>query len=109
MNAFQSRLNVGIFYDDDRIECWAKVVKMGLRFEFDPANKILMTRLEGELTDELVIQTDAGMRKHLLEKGPHIHIVDAHPLASSPYPANPFAPWRGDSPRFMGGAVVASS
>jgi hypothetical protein len=76
MNAFQSRLNVGIFYDDDRIECWAKVVKMGLRFEFDPANKILMTRLEGELTDELVIQTDAGMRKHLLEKGPHIHIVD---------------------------------
>jgi hypothetical protein len=25
----------------NRIECWAKVVKMGFRFEFDPANKIL--------------------------------------------------------------------
>ena len=27
---------------------------MGFRFEFDPANKILMTRMEGELTDDLV-------------------------------------------------------
>ena len=62
--------------DHHRIECWAKVVKMGFRFEFDPANKILMTRLDGELTDELVIQTDAGMRRHLLEKSPLVHIVD---------------------------------
>ena len=39
------------------IECWAKVVNMGVRFEFDPANKILMTRLEGELTDERARET----------------------------------------------------
>jgi hypothetical protein len=49
---------------------------MGCRFEFDSANQILMTRLEGELTDELVIQTDAGMRKHLVERSPQVHIVD---------------------------------
>jgi hypothetical protein len=49
---------------------------MGVRFEFDPANKILITRLEGELTDELVLRTDAGMRKHLVEQKPHVHIVD---------------------------------
>jgi len=54
----------------------AKVVNMGVRFEFDPANKILMTRLEGELTDELARETDAGMRKHLVEKSPNVHIVD---------------------------------
>ena len=35
-----------------------------------------MTRLDGELTDDLVMQTDAGMRKHLVEKSPHVHIVD---------------------------------
>src|SRR5215470_12531937 len=49
---------------------------MSVRFEFDPANKILVTRLEGELSDDLVKQTDAGMRKHLSEKTPHVHIVD---------------------------------
>ena len=49
---------------------------MGFRFEFDPANKILMTRLDGELTDELIKETDVGMRKHLLEKNPQVHIVD---------------------------------
>ena len=54
----------------------AKVVNMGVRFEFDPANKILMTRLEGELTDELARETDAGMRRHLVEKSPNVHIVD---------------------------------
>ena len=49
---------------------------MGVRFEFDSANKILMTKLEGELTDELARETDAGMRRHLVEKSPHVHIVD---------------------------------
>src|SRR6478736_7588382 len=58
------------------IECWAKVVNMGVRFEFDSANKILMTKLEGELTDELARETDAGMRRHLAKKSPHVHIVD---------------------------------
>jgi hypothetical protein len=63
------------------IECWAKVVNMGVRFEFDPANKILMTRLEGELTDELARETDAGMRRHLVEKIPLVHIVDCSSVA----------------------------
>ena len=49
---------------------------MGVRFEFDPRSKILMTRLEGELTDDLARETDAEMRKHLVEKSPHVHIVD---------------------------------
>ena len=49
---------------------------MGVRFEFDPANKILMTRLEGELTDDLARVTDAGMRKHLVEQNAQVHIVD---------------------------------
>lgn len=49
---------------------------MGVRFEFDPVNKILVTRLEGELSDDLVVRTDAGMRKHLVEKSPQVHIVD---------------------------------
>jgi hypothetical protein len=49
---------------------------MGVRFEFDPANKILMTRLDGELTDDLARETDVGMRKHLLERSPLVHIVD---------------------------------
>ena len=49
---------------------------MSCRFEFDPANGILMTRLEGELTDDLARETDAGMREHLVEKNPQVHIVD---------------------------------
>jgi len=49
---------------------------MGCRFEFDPANKILVTRLDGELNDDLVMQTDIGIRKHLTEKSPMVHIVD---------------------------------
>jgi hypothetical protein len=53
-----------------------KVLYMGVRFEFDPANKILMTKLEGELTDDLARETDAGMRRHLVEKSAHVHIVD---------------------------------
>jgi hypothetical protein len=63
------------------IECWAKAVNLGVRFEFNPANKILMTRLEGELTDELARETDAGMRRHLLKKIPLVHIVDCSSVA----------------------------
>ena len=49
---------------------------MGFRFEFDSANKILMTWMEGELTDDVVREADVGMRKHLLEKNPLVHIVE---------------------------------
>ena len=47
---------------------------MGFRFEFDPAHKVLITRVGGELTDELIRNLDAEMRKRLLEKNPSIHI-----------------------------------
>ena len=49
---------------------------MGFRFEFDSVNKILITRMDGDLTDDLVREADAGMRKYLIETNPLIHIVD---------------------------------
>ena len=49
---------------------------MGFRFEFDPGSKILLTRMEGDLTDDLVRKADVGMRKNLQEKTPLVHIVD---------------------------------
>lgn len=49
---------------------------MGFRFEFDPVNSILLTRMEGELTDELVREADVGIRKHLSERNPLVHIVE---------------------------------
>lgn len=49
---------------------------MGFRFEFDPANKILITWIEGELTDDLIRKVDAGIRKCLIEKVPSVHIVE---------------------------------
>ena len=49
---------------------------MGFRFEFDPVNSILLTRMEGELTDDLVREADVGIRKHLSERNPLVHIVE---------------------------------
>ena len=49
---------------------------MGFRFEFDPANKILVTWIEGELTDDLIRKVDAGMRKRLVRTNPRVHIVE---------------------------------
>jgi hypothetical protein len=49
---------------------------MASRFEFDPVNNILMTRLDGDLSDDLAREADVGMRKHLREKNPLVHIVD---------------------------------
>ena len=49
---------------------------MGFRFEFDPANKILITRIDGELTDRIIKQVDTGMRKRLVQKKPTVHIVE---------------------------------
>jgi len=51
-------------------------LRMGFRFEFDPANKILITRIEGELTDDLIREVDAGMRKRLLQQVPRVHVVE---------------------------------
>lgn len=49
---------------------------MGFRFEFDSVNNILITRTDGDLTDDLVRKADVRMRKHLREKNPIIHVVD---------------------------------
>jgi len=49
---------------------------MGFQFEFDRVNKILLTRLNGELTDDLIRKVDAGMRHHLTNKSPNVHVVE---------------------------------
>jgi len=49
---------------------------VGFRFEFDSVNNILITRTDGDLTDDLVRKADVRMRKHLREKNPIIHVVD---------------------------------
>ena len=49
---------------------------MGFRFEIDPANKILITRIDGELTDQLIRKVDARMRKRLVQEKPGVHIVE---------------------------------
>ncbi len=36
---------------------------MGFRFEFDPVNKILLLRIEGRLTDELLAEHYGAVRK----------------------------------------------
>lgn len=58
------------------VECRTKAFSMGFGFEFDAVNKILVTRMDGDLTDDLVREADVGMRKHLSQKNPLIHIVD---------------------------------
>jgi|SRR5579863_8673142 len=49
---------------------------MGFRFEFDPANKILLTRIEGQFTDELLRACEVESRKHAAATGPLVHIVE---------------------------------
>jgi hypothetical protein len=36
---------------------------MGIRFEFDPVNKILLVRIEGPLTDELLAESYRAIRE----------------------------------------------
>jgi hypothetical protein len=40
---------------------------MALRFEFDPVNKILLLRIDGPLTEELLLQAQPEIRKHSTE------------------------------------------
>jgi hypothetical protein len=49
---------------------------MSFRFEFDPVNRILLTRMEGRLTDELLAQTDRETRKCASVIDPLVHIVE---------------------------------
>ncbi|MGD0510094.1 MAG: hypothetical protein ABSA27_20010 [Terriglobales bacterium] len=49
---------------------------MGYRFEFDPANKILLARFEGRLTDKSYTESNSQVRKYSIATDPHVLIVD---------------------------------
>ena len=49
---------------------------MGLRFEFDPENKILLGRFEGRLTNEGMIELYESIRKYALATGAQAGIWD---------------------------------
>src|SRR5882724_2350386 len=49
---------------------------MGYRFEFDSVNKILLLRVEGRFTDELLAQGQAVVRKYWAATAPSAGIVD---------------------------------
>jgi len=49
---------------------------MTYRFEFDPENKILLTRYEGRLTEEVAEESGAVFRKYWAATAPSMTIVD---------------------------------
>ncbi len=49
---------------------------MAFRFEFDPVNKILLCRLDGRLTDELLPVFYEASRKHSIATDASMAIVD---------------------------------
>jgi hypothetical protein len=49
---------------------------MGFRFEFDPGNRILLMRLEGRLTDELLAECYEAIRKYSTTTDARIGIWD---------------------------------
>jgi hypothetical protein len=49
---------------------------MGFRFEFDPGNKVLMVRVEGRLTDQLLAEVLLAIRKYSTETAPRAGIVN---------------------------------
>ena len=49
---------------------------MGFRFEFDLANKILLLRVEGRLTDESLAEVQQAARKYWVAFDPSAGIVD---------------------------------
>lgn len=49
---------------------------MGFWFEFDPANKILLARFEGRVTDELLTELYVAIRKHSTATDASAGIVD---------------------------------
>jgi hypothetical protein len=46
------------------------------RFEYDRVNKILLTRIAGRFTDELLKACEQETRKHVSETGACAHVVD---------------------------------
>jgi len=53
---------------------------MGYRFEFDSVNKILLLRVEGRFTDELLAQGQPVVRKYWAATAPGAGIVDLSPV-----------------------------
>ncbi len=49
---------------------------MGFRFEFDPVNKILLSRFEGRLTDESTVEFHEAAWKHAMATDASAGIVD---------------------------------
>jgi hypothetical protein len=49
---------------------------MGFRFEFDPGNKVLMVRVEGRLTDQLLAEVLLAIRKYSTATDPRAGIVN---------------------------------
>jgi hypothetical protein len=49
---------------------------MALRFEVDPANKILLLHLEGQLLDESIAESYREIRRHWTTTGARMGIVD---------------------------------
>ncbi|MGA8214664.1 MAG: hypothetical protein WB799_13800 [Candidatus Sulfotelmatobacter sp.] len=49
---------------------------MGFRFEFDPANKVLLVRVEGRLTDELLEETHGAIRTQSIATDARAGIFD---------------------------------
>jgi hypothetical protein len=49
---------------------------MGFRFEFDPGNKVLLVRVEGRLTDELLAETQRAIRTNSVATDARAGIFD---------------------------------
>jgi hypothetical protein len=57
---------------------------MGYRFEFDPVNKILLLRIEGPLTDEVLTKAYAAIRKHSIATDARAGIWDLSGVTEFP-------------------------
>ncbi len=53
---------------------------MAFRFEFDPANKILLLRFEGRLTDESLAEYYRAARKYSTATDASVGIFDSSPV-----------------------------
>jgi hypothetical protein len=49
---------------------------MGFRFEFDPVNRVLLARVEGRLTDELLAETQGAIRARSIATDARAGIFD---------------------------------
>ena len=53
---------------------------MGFRFEFDHANRILLVRIEGQLTDELLAECYRAIRERSVATDARMGIFDMSPV-----------------------------